>query len=250
MEKMLVFTRITSTLLYILLYPLHLAEHHCLVYIRCLRKIPFEEMNYIVAADHDTNTVQRYMGDYEISGIPTAFIVNREGKIAWVGSPLLGLSNAVERVLAGTLDLAESQRELLKGRIDRVYQSVVQKYLLLCSYGAQEQATEMGRKLLDYIKGDPSTTTTFAFAILLDGRLRFRDVKLAQEAAELATTATGRKDIVSLEALAMAQFYQGQQQQAIATIHEAIAKATDPKDRAVLEKNLAVFQEKAAAAAK
>jgi hypothetical protein len=37
------------------------------------------------------------MEAYGQTGIPQAFIVGRDGKVLWVGSPLLGLEQAVEQ---------------------------------------------------------------------------------------------------------------------------------------------------------
>ena len=38
------------------------------------------------------------------NGIPTAFIVNKEGKIAWIGHPM-EMERPLEKIIAGTWDL-------------------------------------------------------------------------------------------------------------------------------------------------
>ena len=43
-------------------------------------------------------------------GIPTAFIVNGEGKIAWIGHPM-EMEKPLEKVIAGTLDLKTAAEE-------------------------------------------------------------------------------------------------------------------------------------------
>ncbi|MGB7297365.1 MAG: TlpA disulfide reductase family protein [Candidatus Aminicenantales bacterium] len=50
-----------------------------------------------------------YMVDsgWDFVGIPAAFIVNQEGRIAWIGDPL-ELDGPLEEVIAGTYDLAEA----------------------------------------------------------------------------------------------------------------------------------------------
>jgi hypothetical protein len=44
-------------------------------------------------------------------GIPTAFIVGRQGQIAWIGYPWGGLDKALEETIAGTLDTKAAQAE-------------------------------------------------------------------------------------------------------------------------------------------
>jgi hypothetical protein len=39
-------------------------------------------------------------------GIPTAFIVGKDGRIAWIGNPALGLETALPQVVNGKFDLA------------------------------------------------------------------------------------------------------------------------------------------------
>jgi len=77
-------------------------------------------MDYDVAIDgvgnEMANTWVRAAGS---SLIPTAFIVDQSGKIAWIGHPELGLDEAVGQVIAGTFDpvaAAKTQKHALVGR--------------------------------------------------------------------------------------------------------------------------------------
>jgi len=47
-----------------------------------------EKMNYTVAVDPERKTSKGYMTAYKQRGIPSAFIVNQKGNIAWVGHPM------------------------------------------------------------------------------------------------------------------------------------------------------------------
>jgi thiol-disulfide isomerase/thioredoxin len=51
------------------------------------------------------------------NGIPTAFIVNKEGKIAWIGHPM-AMDKALERIMSGTWDLKLAQEEMRKATQD------------------------------------------------------------------------------------------------------------------------------------
>lgn len=47
-----------------------------------------DKMDYTVAVDEDGAANDGYMSAYNQTGIPTAFIVNRHGKISWHGHPM------------------------------------------------------------------------------------------------------------------------------------------------------------------
>ncbi len=65
------------------------------------------KMDYTVAIDKDRQTSAGYMQAYGQKGIPCAFIVDREGRVAWVGHPMGDLEKELEK-LAATPAAAES----------------------------------------------------------------------------------------------------------------------------------------------
>ena len=52
------------------------------------------------------------------NGIPTAFIVNKEGKIAWIGHPM-EMEKPLEKIVAGTWDLKAVAGREAQGRRER-----------------------------------------------------------------------------------------------------------------------------------
>ena len=56
-----------------------------------------EKMNYTVAVDIEGKAVDGYMAAFKQNGIPTAFVVNGRGNIAWVGHPMDGLDEALKQ---------------------------------------------------------------------------------------------------------------------------------------------------------
>jgi thiol-disulfide isomerase/thioredoxin len=69
-----------------------------------------DQMTYLVAADDNTGSMAaNWMEAACEQGIPTAFIVGRDGRIAWIGNPSGGLDQALEATVAGTLDPKASQ---------------------------------------------------------------------------------------------------------------------------------------------
>jgi thiol-disulfide isomerase/thioredoxin len=80
-----------------------------------------DKMDYRVAvdavpADKDPGQgamAKAWMEASESKGIPTAFIVNKEGKIAWIGHPM-AMEKPLEKVIAGTWDLKTAAEEIRK----------------------------------------------------------------------------------------------------------------------------------------
>jgi thiol-disulfide isomerase/thioredoxin len=92
-----------------------------------------EKMDYTVAMDEvpapkdETRQAQRnassngkmsknWMEASGANGIPTAFIVNGEGKVAWIGHPMVKMDEALEKVISGKQDLAADATEYRKGK--------------------------------------------------------------------------------------------------------------------------------------
>ncbi len=70
-----------------------------------------DKMDYNVCLDDGQKMAETWMKAAKQNGIPTAFVVDKEGKIAWIGHPMAGLEGVVEKVIAGTFDSkAEAER--------------------------------------------------------------------------------------------------------------------------------------------
>jgi len=80
-----------------------------------------DKMDYVVATDfvpegkgrQDGAMGKSWMEAAGEQGIPTAFIVNGEGKIAWIGHPM-ELEKPLEKVLAGDWNIAAAREERVK----------------------------------------------------------------------------------------------------------------------------------------
>ena len=70
-----------------------------------------DKMAYTVAFDGKAKkTDTAYMKATGQNGIPAAFIVDSEGRVAWMGHPM-GMDKVLEDVVAGKWDLAKAQKE-------------------------------------------------------------------------------------------------------------------------------------------
>lgn len=69
-----------------------------------------DRMNYRVAIDTPNRTVaDAWMKAADESGIPTSFVIGRDGKIAWIGHDPDQLDKVIEQVVAKTFDVAAAR---------------------------------------------------------------------------------------------------------------------------------------------
>lgn len=87
-----------------------------------------DKMDYRVAIDRDRKTSEGYMAAFGVNGIPHAFVVDREGRIAWHGHPMDGLDRVLDRLAANTFDLAAERKRMSAQR-------KVQEYLEMALRG-------------------------------------------------------------------------------------------------------------------
>jgi thiol-disulfide isomerase/thioredoxin len=212
-------------------------------------------------------------------GIPCAFVVDKETKIAWIGHPMDGLDEVLEGVVAGTFDpkkLAE-QREQKAALQEKIQQAFVAKdwgklFPLLDEAAAGDPASagRIGRlkvNLLltgkqDYkagyalavalaskeLKDDAEALNEIAWTILDDKRVATRDLDLAMSLATRADAVTNHENPAILDTLARAQFEKGDVDKAVETQTRAVEKAGDDEMRKQLTESLSRYKEKKAGA--
>lgn len=103
-----------------------------------------DKMDYTVAIDAG-KTSEGYMQAFGINGIPHAFIVDKDGNIAWEGHPMAGLDKVLDEIIAGKYDLKTAKEKAKK------------------SAAAEKRMPEAQKKLNAYAKaimeGDDSEET-------------------------------------------------------------------------------------------
>jgi thiol-disulfide isomerase/thioredoxin len=61
-----------------------------------------DEMNYTVAYDSNRSMSRDWMEPAGQNGIPCAFVVGKDGKVAWIGHPMMGLDEAVKKAVGNS----------------------------------------------------------------------------------------------------------------------------------------------------
>ena len=237
-----------------------------------------DEMNYVVAEDIDDISAKAYMDAAGQYGIPTTMIIDRNGRLAWIGHPMMNLEGALEMVLAEdySIDtLVARQREIDRGNklleeaerlattgdwdgsfkvIDEVvaisheefgYLALIKFQYLLGRFERHEEGYAYGRSILDsVIKNDPILLENFAKFILEGpGFEDNRDFALAHKAVQRAAELTDGKEPAVLDTLAQVCFALGDAAAAHAACEQALALVDDPRVKADLEARLAQYAE-------
>ncbi len=220
-------------------------------------------MEYHVGLDDGGKTNDAYMKG--ATGIPHAFVIDRQGKVAWAGHPLGGLDRVVEQLVAGTFDpnrarkLAEMRQKLqaaarardrdkVMAVLDETIQAVPDdpdayriKRAILRQEGKSDEAWGV---LLEMAKGcadDPDVLVEAALSLSTTGVLSRRDLPQALNLATRAAELTKGQKPGALAALARVHYELGHLEKAIQAAQKALEVATS-EDKETVEGHLKFYQ--------
>lgn len=212
-----------------------------------------DAMKYWVGIDDRDQTTGAYMMAAEAIGIPHAFLVGKDGKIAWQGSPLEpGLENVIEGILQGTYDpktereverkFLQLERPIARGQWEQVIKGLTE---ILKLSPSNEMALRMLRRVyVDELK-KPEEFRSWArehmrqylsnsramhhLAIVAlfeaeDITGRFPDIAL--EAARASYESAQNKDAPTVTVYALAAYHVGAIDRALALQQEAVQTAS------------------------
>jgi thiol-disulfide isomerase/thioredoxin len=216
------------------------------------------KFTYHVACDDDNKTNGSYMEG--VDGIPHAFIVDKNGIVAWQGNPLSdGIDAAVEQIVSGKFDVAKAKAvaDLKKGleraiesndvvRIgdaaDKVLETAPTDEMALDVrfkvFENQRDAAgckEFVEKLLPRINDDASALNSVAWKLATLADLSMRQPAAALKAAKRSVEISHGKDAATLDTLARVYYETGMLDEALATQTKAAAiEGADPSIKQTL----------------
>jgi thiol-disulfide isomerase/thioredoxin len=189
------------------------------------------KMDYRVAMDDvpaggkrdEGKMAKNWMIAAEQDGIPTAFIVNGDGKIAWIGHPT-AMDKPLDEIVAGKWDIKAAAAKLKADQAARL--GMLKFQTLAGAADMQDKAAEYGKQLVDKVlKDDAERLNVIAWTVVDPERKEKADAKLlkvalaaAQRADELGKGKSGH----IADTLARAYFLNGD-----------AAKALELQERAV-----------------
>jgi tetratricopeptide (TPR) repeat protein len=230
-----------------------------------------EGMGYSVAWDGSSKTADAYMRAAQQNGIPCAFLVDKEGRVAYIGHPMK-IDATLEDVVAGTHDIKdlaakyakahenEAKANELMAQLNQAGQAKDWDKLIaacdaLIALDPEQYGGMAGTKFLVTLNEKKDDAAAFAYvksvlagfgkdnAQLLnqlawtmvdpEKPLPKNDLDLALQLAQRAVEITKRKEPAILDTLARVHFTKGQIDQAITVETEAVA--LDPKLQSALD---------------
>lgn len=211
-----------------------------------------EKMEYAVAlGDEEGATFKAWDEGYKIEGIPTAFIIDKSGKTVWIGHPMEGLDKALEEVLAGKFDLpaakkADQARRKQIEEQEKILQAMEKYFELVTESDKPEGAEKAGREVFTTIgPKNADMLNAFAWELLTNEAIKFRDLKLALEVAKAAYDACEGKNAAIVDTYARALFDNGKQAEAIEFQKKAVALAEDEEMKKELADTLKRYEQAA-----
>ncbi len=249
------------------------------------------KMTYRVAFDDKRDSdkgkmAETWMAAAGQNGIPSAFLVDTKGFIAWIGHPMTLQEKVIEEVLAGTFDVQkaavaydeqkknETQLRSISMALTRAMQkkdwdeanAKVDEAAKLLPENQRQQldmvrfdiligkedypaAYKMASKVSEANLDNAMLQNQLAWRIATDDRIKERDLAVAETIARRAVKASEEKDPGILDTLARVLFMEGKKEDAIALQEKAVGMA-DGDAKAQLQKALDSYKKGELAEAK
>ena len=217
-----------------------------------------------VALDRDQKSEAAYGA--ATAFLPYSYVVGKDGTVLWAGRSVVGLSEAVERIMTGKYNLeaarplaqlrAELQRAIQEEDAERmlkaldqiirmepdIYEHISAKADVLRFRGDAEGVRALRRGALKNLAGSPDALNRLAWDLVTEQDLLLRDPVTALAAAQEAARLTQRKDAPTLDTLARAYYELCLLEEATSVQREALAAASDAEERKILKATLDYYE--------
>lgn len=203
-----------------------------------------ERMGYTVAVEVDGKMSETWLRPANQNGIPAAFIVGADGKIAWVGHPM-SMEAPLKEVVAGDFDSTKAAEQAMEG--EYIQAGFMKLQGLMKSGDDFVLANDISVALInDHFSKEPRGLNAVAWMLLTSehedttNRLKMT----AHKAAMLACESTEWKDWSILDTYALACNAVGNPREAAKWQQKAIDMMPDdePDAQAELVKRLAEYK--------
>ena len=226
-------------------------------------KIHNDRIGYMLTTDPDLSVKNAIFKAAGRRGIPSAFIVGKQGHIEWIGHPGR-MDDALDAVVNDTWDRdafkakyeAEQEEKALMRETGRKLRSAlqtgdvdgalgalddliakrpdlasprVQKFMILHMANRADAAYAGGEELLQKLWDDAQNLNQVAWFVVDDKRVQKRDFDFALKAAARANELKESKDAAILDTLARVYFEQGELNTAIEWQSKAVEHASEGK---------------------
>ena len=198
------------------------------------------DMGYTVAIDGNMTMEKDWMEAAGRTGIPSAFIVNGEGRIAWIGHPMQ-MDEALEGVIAGDWDVDEAAEN---AAVEIRAEKWMEHLGGLFQQEKWDHAYQVAWALLERDFADSSEILNqISWAICTSDFIQEKDFEFAVAAAERACEITEWENADILDTLGYAYFKAGNVAKAIETAQLAVEHADNDDQRKQFEERLDEYRQ-------
>ena len=240
-----------------------------------------EDMRYRVVFDEERRTSEAYMAAAGQNGIPCAFIIDKQGRVAWIGHPAMPeFEKTIEAIIDDEFDIEAAERERAEaeaaaGRVakaqgelhaawaagehDRAFELAdeiiasdpgsMQQWAwwkfesLMMGVEDPDRAYAFVREMMEgYYKEDADMLMRFAYGIADSIGIEDVDLDLALELAERAVALTLAQDYQKLVGLSMVRMARKEFDEGVAVMQRAIDIAPNEQTRAYLLNELDFYK--------
>jgi thiol-disulfide isomerase/thioredoxin len=203
-------------------------------------------MDYAVAVDDRGKTSAAYMMAAGQGGIPTAFIVTSDFRVAWIGSPFAGMDQVLEQVISGQFNVDKAAAE---ARADEEF--FEKKHMALFAAvqaGDWDTAVSIAREVADPNNPNSrelrkSILENVAWLVLTDDPKKPKYFKDALHLSKAALDLTGGQDSSAMDTYALALFENGEVDKAIEFARQALDLAPEPMLRLRIHERLRRYEQ-------
>lgn len=202
-----------------------------------------DRMGYTVALEQDTKMADNWMVAAGRNGIPSAFIVDGKGKVAWVGHPM-SIDESLEAAVNGEIDydvaIAEAKAEQLQEMAFNAFMTGMRS----TDEAEATKGYKVGRAVVaQYGDDNAQMLNSLSWTVINpDAPIAHRDYQFALDMAHQAAELTEFKDPMILDTYALALFKNGEVKEAIKVQKKAVKMVDNEDYKAEFEARLAEFE--------
>ncbi len=210
-----------------------------------------ENMRYTVAIDGEQKLEEHWMKASGQRGIPTAMIIDRAGKVAWIGYGTdSSMGEHLEAILAGEHDLKTMRADRLEAMRkehdgQRAGRLIGTANAMLNEGEEKEAVALMAALSATDFKDDAMALNAMAWNLVDREKVSTSSAELARDMAAKACKLTDWEDSNILDTLAWAHHHLGDHAKAIEIETKAVTHATSDEQREAMEEVLATFKKAA-----
>ena len=204
-----------------------------------------DKIGYTVACDKEQKTTASYLFAAGQASIPVTFIVNREGKIAWIGSPF-EMDRVLEEVVAGRYDIEKAKAQATAE--EKFYGKQLNELLLAVERGKWDTCVIIARDI-----ADPNSKLSSGLRSQVLSRVAWAmlahelaDKKYFKDALELAKSGydiCGCEEADIVDTYARALFDNGHTREAVKYQRLAVGFASNMMMKEEFRKSLKKYEE-------